>query len=244
MTTHVEARPRVSARRAHAGTRAIRRATQGTRAIRRALARALVGAALATPAAWGAGPAEMTPPDVLVKSVTQEVMDIIAKDAELQAGDRRKTIALVEDKVLPHFDFARMTSLAMSTYWQQATPEQKARLEKEFKTLLVRTYASSIAAYREYRFNYRPLRAAPGDTDVTVSVRVVRPGAQAILIEYDMEKTPQGWKVWDVRVAGISLVINYRTEFANLARESGVAGVVKALAEKNASIDKAAGGTK
>jgi len=175
-------------------------------------------------------------PDALVKNVTTEVLGIVAKDPELRSGHREKTIALVEEKVLPHFDFSRMTALAMATYWDKATPEQKTRLIKEFKTLLVRTYASSIAAYHDKRFKYRPLRASPEDTDVTVSVRVLQPGRQAVQIEYDMEKTAAGWKVWDVRVGGISLVLNYRTEFGNIARESGVEGVIRSVAAKNTSL--------
>ena len=185
-----------------------------------------------------AGAADM-PPDVLVKNVTTEVIEIIAKDKDLRAGDREKTIALVEEKVLPHFNFRRMTALAMATYWDKATPEQQERLTQEFRTLLVRTYASSISAYYDRRFDFRPLRANPGDTDVTVNVRVLQPGAQAVQIEYDMDKTAAGWKVWDVRVGGISLVLNYRTEFANLARESGVEGVIRTVAAKNKSLEAA-----
>jgi phospholipid transport system substrate-binding protein len=203
------------------------------RAVRRA---AVVALALCA----GVAGAADTPPDVLVKDVTTEVLGIIAQDPDLRAGNREKTVALVEAKVLPHFNFTRMTALAMATYWDKATPEQKSRLTQEFKTLLVRTYASSIAAYHDKRFNYRPLRANPGDTDVTVTVRVLQPGAQAVQIDYDMEKTAAGWKVWDVRVGGISLVLNYRTEFANLARESGVEGVIRAVAAKNKSLESAA----
>jgi len=182
-----------------------------------------------------------TPPDVLVKTVTQEVLGVIAQDKELQAGDRQKAIALVEEKMLPHFNFARMTALAVSTNWDKSSPEQKKQLIEEFKNLLVRTYASSITAYWDKRFDYRPLRASPADTDVTVNVRVLQPGTQAVQIEYDMEKTPAGWKVWDVRIGGISLVINYRTEFANVTRDSGIDGLIRSLVAKNKSLERAAG---
>ncbi len=181
-----------------------------------------------------------TAPDVLVRTVTQEVLGIIAQDKELQAGDRQKAIALVEEKMLPHFNFARMTALAVSTNWDKASPEQKKVLIQEFKNLLVRTYASSITTYWDKRFDYRPLRANPADTDVTVNVRVLQPGTQAVQIEYDMEKTPAGWKVWDVRIGGISLVINYRTEFANVTRDSGIDGLVRTLAAKNKSLERSA----
>jgi len=199
------------------------------------MAAALASVALAVSPARAADLA----PDALVRNVTTEVLSIVAKDPELRAGNREKTIALVEERVLPHFDFSRMTALAMATYWDKATPEQKARLTREFKTLLVHTYASSIAAYHDKRFKYRPLRAGAEETDVTVSVRVLQPGRQAVQIEYDMEKTAAGWKVWDVRVGGISLVLNYRTEFGNIARESGVEGVIRSVATKNKSIESA-----
>lgn len=200
---------------------------------------------LAPLALWaGLAGAADTAPDVLVKNVTTEVLAIVAKDRDLRAGDREKTVTLVEEKVLPHFNFGRMTALAMATYWDKATPEQKERLTQEFRMLLVRTYASSISAYYDRRFDFRPLRANPGDTDVTVNVRVLQPGQQAVQIEYDMEKTPAGWKVWDVRVGGISLVLNYRTEFANLARQSGVEGVIQTVAAKNKSLEAASSGSK
>jgi phospholipid transport system substrate-binding protein len=183
-------------------------------------------------------------PDALVKTVTLEVLDIIARDKEIQGGDRRKVIALVEEKVLPHFNFMRMTALAVGVNWRSATPEQRKRLTEEFKTLLVRTYASSLTAYRDQRFDFRPLRAKPTDTDVTVVVRILQSGAQPVQLEYDMEKTAAGWKAWDVRVAGISLVINYRTEFANLVRESGIDGLIKTIAAKNSALDRANGTAK
>jgi phospholipid transport system substrate-binding protein len=185
-------------------------------------------------------PAEVPAPDVLVKTVTLEVIDIIQKDKDIQKGDRKKVVALIETKVLPHFNFQAMTASAVGRSWSSANAEQKARLNEEFKTLLVRTYSSALAAYSSQKFDFRPLRAKPTDTDVTVNVRVMQSGAQPVTIDYDMEKRPTGWKVWDVRVGGISLVANYRTEFDNLVRESGVDGLVKALQTKNASLDQPA----
>jgi phospholipid transport system substrate-binding protein len=192
----------------------------------------------------GARPGADMAPDALVKMVTLEVLDIIAKDKDIQAGHRQKVIALVEEKVLPHFNFTRMTSLAVAANWRNATPEQKKRLTEEFKTLLVRTYASSLTAYRDQRFDFRPLRAKPTDTDVTVVVRILQSGAQPVQLEYDMEKTATGWKAWDVRVAGISLVINYRTEFANRVRESGIDGLINTIAAKNNALESANGAAK
>jgi phospholipid transport system substrate-binding protein len=179
--------------------------------------------------------AEMTAPDVLVKTVTLEVVDIIQKDKEIQKGDKKKVIALIETKVLPHFNFQTMTSSAVGRNWDKASAVQRARLQEEFKTLLVRTYSSAIAAYSNQKFEFRPLRAKPTDTDVTVNVRVMQGGSQPVTIDYDMEKRPTGWKVWDVRVGGISLVANYRTEFDNLVRERGIDGLLKALQAKNSS---------
>ena len=162
-------------------------------------------------------------------------MDIILKDKDIQKGDRKKVIALIEAKVLPHFNFQAMTSSAVGRNWDKASAEQKARLIDEFKTLLVRTYSSALASYSNQKFDFRPLRAKPTDTDVTVNVRIMQSGSQPVTIDYDMEKRPGGWKVWDVRVGGISLVANYRTEFDNLIRESGIEGLIKALVAKNDS---------
>jgi phospholipid transport system substrate-binding protein len=172
-------------------------------------------------------------PDVLVKNVTMEVVDIIVKDKEIQAGSRAKLIGLIEQKVLPHFDFNSMAALALGQNWNKATPEQKKQLTDEFRTLLVRTYASAIGAFSNQKFDFRPLRAKPTDTDVTVSVRVLQPGAQPVPIDYSMEKTASGWKVYDVMVGGVSLVANYRTEFTNVVRSSGIDGLIKNLQSKN-----------
>ena len=175
-------------------------------------------------------------PDALVKTVTLEVVELIAKDKEIKAGSRAKLVEVIEAKVLPHFNFSSMTALAMGQGWGKATPEQRKRLTDEFKTLLVRTYASALAAYSEQKFDFRPLRAKPSDTDVTVNVRVLQPGAQPVTIDYSMEKTGSGWKVYDVMVGGVSLVANYRTEFANTVRSAGIDGLIKELQTKNRSL--------
>jgi phospholipid transport system substrate-binding protein len=181
--------------------------------------------------------AQDVPPDQLVKTVTLEVVDLITKDKEIQAGNRAKLIQLIDAKVLPHFNFAAMTALALGQSWNKASAEQKKRLTEEFRTLLVRTYASALSAYSEQKLDFRPLRAKPTDTDVTVQVRVLQPGAQPVPIDYSMEKTSSGWKVYDVMVGGVSLVANYRTEFNNLVRESGVDGLIKNLSAKNRSLE-------
>jgi len=200
----------------------------------RSLASALVLTVLALAAPARAQDASA--PDQLVKTVTLEVVDLITKDKEIQAGDRAKLIQLIDAKVLPHFNFSAMTALALGQSWNKASPEQKKRLTEEFRTLLVRTYASALAAYSEQKLEFRPLRAKPTDTDVTVQVRVLQQGAQPVPIDYSMEKTAGGWKVYDVMVGGVSLVANYRTEFNNVVRESGIDGLIKNLAGKNRAL--------
>jgi phospholipid transport system substrate-binding protein len=182
--------------------------------------------------------AQETPPDVLVKTVTTEVAALIAGDAEIRAGGRAKLIEIIEGKVLPHFNFSAMTALAMGQNWRKAGPEQRKRLTEEFRVLLVRTYASALAAYSDQRFDFRPLRAKPTDTDVTVSVRVVQSGAQPVSIDYSMEKTGSGWKVYDVTVGGVSLVANYRTEFNNTVRAAGIDGLIRDLQHKNRVLEE------
>ena len=193
----------------------------------------LAVAAVALPAA-----AQDVAPDALVKNVTLEVVDLISKDKDIKTGSRAKLVAVIEAKVLPHFNFTAMTALAMGQNWAKATPEQKRQLTEQFRTLLVRTYASALAAYSEQKFDFRPLRAKPTDTDVTVNVRVLQPGAQPVTLDYSMEKTANGWKVYDVIVGGVSLVANYRTEFANTVRASGVDGLIRDLHNKNKSLEK------
>jgi len=185
------------------------------------------------------GVAATVAPDVLVKQVTLDVLDIVKRDRDIQAGDHKKIIALVEEKVLPHFDFETMTRIAMGRNWRQASPEQKKRLVVEFKTLLVRTYSSAISNYQDEKFEFQPLRAAPDATDVTVNVRVIQPGREAVRIDYDMENTPDGWKCYNVYVAGVSLVANYRTEFDSEVRRNGVEGLLKSLEAKNKSLEQA-----
>ena len=200
----------------------------------------VAGAIAALAGSPGLRAQEVTPPDVLVKNVTLEVVDILRRDKDITA-DRKKLAALVDAKIVPHFNFQSMTASAVGGNWAKATAEQKTQLTEEFRTLMVRTYASSIAAYRDQKFDFRPLRAKPTDTDVTVNVRVLGASAEPVKIDYDMEKTARGWKVWDVRVADISLTANYRTEFANIVRDSGIDGLIKALHTKNAGMDKPAG---
>jgi phospholipid transport system substrate-binding protein len=181
--------------------------------------------------------AQATAPDVLVRTVTNEVIGIIKQDKEIQAGDTRKTIALVEQKVLPHFDFGRMTALAMGANWRRATPEQQKLLVEQFRTLLVRTYSTALTAYRDQVIEFRPLRAQPGDTEVTVRSEVRQSGTQPVTIDYSMAKSNDAWKVYDVSVGGVSLVTTYRETFAAEVRNAGVEGLIKSLADKNRQLE-------
>ena len=207
----------------------------------RVITRNLTSGLLAAAVLLCAGPAraQQEAPDVLVKNVTLEVVDLISKDKDIKSGNRAKLIQVIDSKVLPHFNFTAMTSLALGQNWNKATPEQKKRLTEEFRTLLVRTYASALAAYSEQKLEFRPLRAKPTDTDVTVQVRVLQAGAQPVPIDYSMEKTANGWKVYDVMVGGVSLVANYRTDFSTVVRESGIDGLIKKLAERNRTLEAA-----
>ena len=172
-------------------------------------------------------------PDVLLKTMSDEVIAELRKDRAIQDGDGAKIAALVEAKIVPHFDFRRITQTAVGTSWRRATPEQQEKLTQEFKTRLVRTYSGTLASYRGQVIEFRPLRAAPGDTEVTVRSQIRQPGAESIAIDYDLAKTGSQWKVFDVRISGISLVATYRTTFAEEVSNHGVDGLIGLLARKN-----------
>lgn len=175
-------------------------------------------------------------PDELVKSVSSEVLDIVRKDEAIQRGDTSKAVALVEEKVLPHFDFRLMTSLAVGRDWRQATPEQREKLVSAFRTLLVRTYSNALTEYRDQVIDFKPLRARPEDKDVTVRSEVRQPGAKPVDIDYALEMQGDAWKVYDVAVAGVSLVTNYRSSFASQIRQEGIDGLIASLEAKNAEL--------
>ena len=172
-------------------------------------------------------------PEALVKRVSQEVLQIVRTDPLVQAGNEARIREVIEVKLLPNFDFARMTALAMGRNWRVATPEQQQRLTEEFRTLLVRTYSGALNQYRNETIDYKPLRANPGDTEVIVRTVVVKPGANPVQIDYSMEKKADGWKAFDVAVAGVSLVTNYRDEFNAQIQAGGVEGLLKTLVAKN-----------
>lgn len=172
-------------------------------------------------------------PDALVQRVAEDTLSAIRADKDLQAGNPAKVKQLIESKLVPNFDTARMTALAMGRNWRAATPEQQKQLTEQFQTLLIRTYSNALTSYRDNKMNYKPLRMNPGDTEVIVRTEVTRSGQAPVQIDYSMEKTPDGWKAYDVVVAGVSLVTNYRDEFNDLVKSSGVDGLIKALTDKN-----------
>jgi phospholipid transport system substrate-binding protein len=174
-------------------------------------------------------------PDALVKRVTDEVLTIIKSDKDLQAGNPNKVAQLAEAKVLPHFDFERMTRLAVGRNWREASDAQKQALVKEFRTLLVRTYSNSLTAYRNQTIEVKPTKLAAADTEATVRTQVIQPGGPSIPIDYSMQKADGGWKVFDVVIDGVSLVTTYRGSFSEQIQKGGVDGLVKALAERNRS---------
>ncbi len=183
---------------------------------------------------WAADP----PPDQLAKTTTQEVLAILKADKDIQGGNVQKVYDLVEAKVLPHFDFNRMTQLAVGKHWNAATPRQKQSLVKEFRALLVRTYATSLTAFSNQAIEFKPFTMKPAATEVTVQTEVKQPGGKPIPINYDMHKTAFGWKVYDVSIDGVSLVINYRSSFANTIRQSGIDGLISLLEAKSRSLEK------
>jgi phospholipid transport system substrate-binding protein len=178
-----------------------------------------------------------TSPDTLVDNTAQEVLTIVRQDKDIRGGDKAKILDLVEAKILPHFNFNRMTRLAMGKNWSKAAPEQQQELVKEFRTLLVRTYSNALSNYSDATIKVEPLKNKGGETDTTVKTKVIQDqGQEAVPIDYSMEKTGDGWKVYDVTVAGVSLVTNYRSTFNSQVREGGVEKLIKTLADKNRSL--------
>jgi phospholipid transport system substrate-binding protein len=171
-------------------------------------------------------------PEELVKRVTEDVLGTIQSDKKLQEGDKQKALQLAEEKVLPHIDFREAMSLAMGRSWHQATPEQKEKLVKEFRSMLVRIYANAIDRYRGQTMKVLPVRMQPNATEVVVRNRYLSPGKPPTPVEYSMKKGPEGWKIYDIAVEGVSLVLTYRSEFENITRTSGVDGLIKRLQEK------------
>ena len=172
-------------------------------------------------------------PDALVKSVTNEVLQVIRSDKDIKGGNSKKVMDLVETKVQQHFDFTHMTRLAVGRDWKKADAAQQKQLADEFHTLLVRTYGKALTEYKNQTIEFKPFKMNAGDTDVKVRTQVIQAGSKTIPLDYYLEKLPTGWKVYDIEVEGISLVINYRESFATEVRSGGIEGLIKSLQAKN-----------
>ena len=173
-------------------------------------------------------------PDVLVKKTAEEVLEIVRNDKDIQNGDQKKIFDLAETKILPNFNFERVCRLVLGRNWANATDEQKAQFQKEFRSLLLRTYSSALSKYRNQTIEYLPFRLQPEATRATVKTRILQPGGQPIGLDYALEKGPSGWKVFDIVIEDVSLVTNYRSQFSNEIRQvGGMDGLIQRLAEKN-----------
>ncbi|RPI47802.1 MAG: ABC transporter substrate-binding protein [Betaproteobacteria bacterium] len=191
----------------------------------------------------GARAQQLMAPDALVKQTTDEIISQIRKDKEL-VSNSRKLLDLVDAKVLPHFNFTRMTMLAVGRPWREATPAQREELVKQFRTLLVRTYSTALEQYSDQSIDVRPALMKPEDAETTVRTQIKQPGGPPIPMDYRMEKTPQGWKVFDVTVEGVSIVTTYRSSFATEVSKGGIDGLIKTIADQNARLERRAAGKK
>jgi phospholipid transport system substrate-binding protein len=172
-------------------------------------------------------------PDAMIRRISQEVQTIAKSDAAIQGGNMSRMVSVVEEKILPYVNFERMTSLAAGRFWRQATPEQQKQLIAEFRGLLIYTYSGALSQVRDQKIEFRPLKLDPGATDVEVRSRVIQPQGEPILLNYRVEKTPAGWKMYDVNVMGAWLVEAYKGTFATEIGKNGVDGLIKMLADKN-----------
>ncbi len=174
-------------------------------------------------------------PDELIRATAQDVLEIVRQDRDIQAGNQKKILELVDAKVLPHFDFVRMTRLAVGKHWRTATNEQKQALVTEFRNMLVRTYTKAFTVYRDQTIEVKPFRMAADATEATVKTAINKPGAPPIPVDYEMEKTADGWKAFDVSIEGVSMVGSYRGTFGTQIEQNGIDGLIRLLSDKNAN---------
>ena len=183
--------------------------------------------------------AEVAAPDALIRNTAQEVITIVKQDPDIKAGNQKKILALVDAKILPLFDFTRMTQLAVGKYWRQATPEQKQALVVEFRNMLVRTYTKAFSLYKDQTIEVKPVKMMADDTEVTVKSHISRVGGQPTAVDYQLKKSADGWKVFDVAIEGVSMVTSYRGTFASQIEQSGIDALIKTLSDMNASASDA-----
>lgn len=187
--------------------------------------------------AQGSANAALSAPDALIKTLSEDVLASIRKDPSLQAGDIARLNALIDEKILPYVNFEKMTRLAVGRGWRDASAEQRQTLTREFRSLLVRTYAGAVSTTKDYQVRILPFRAEPTDTDVTVRTQAVPARGDPIQLDYRMEKTGTGWKIYDVNVLGVWLVENYRNTFASEVSRGGIDGLIKSLMERNKALE-------
>ncbi len=176
-------------------------------------------------------------PDVLVKQTADDVLSIVKNDKEIQAGNQQRLFAVVEEKILPNFDFDRVCRMVLGKNWKSATPEQQALFQKEFRSLLLRTYATALGKYRDQVIEYRPMQTDASEKNVTVKTQILQKGGQPIAVDYSLVKGPAGWKVYDIIIESVSLVTNYRSQFSSEIRQNGLDSLNKKLADKNAAAE-------
>ena len=174
-------------------------------------------------------------PDALVKRTADDVLTVVKTDKDIQAGDQQKIYALAEEKILPNFNFDRVSRLVLGKNWTKATLEQKTAFQAEFRTLLIRTYATALSKYKNQTIEYKPLRMADGVNTASVKTQILQPGGQPIEVDYTLAKETDAWKVYDIVIEGVSLVTNYRGQFATEVRQNGLDSLIKKLADKNAA---------
>ena len=175
------------------------------------------------------------PADVFVKSVADDVLAIVKKDKAIQSGDQEKIFALAEEKIVPNFNFDHVCKLVLGKNFSKATKDQQDAFEREFRSLLIRTYASALSKYRNQTIEYKPLRDSADDKDVVVKTQILQPGGQPLAVDYSLEQVGDVWKVYDITIEGVSLVTNYRGQFSNEVRQGGMDGLIQKLADKNKS---------
>ena len=177
----------------------------------------------------------IVPADVFVKSVADEVLTIIKKDKDIQNGDQAKIFALAEEKIVPNFNFDHVCKLVLGKNFSKATKDQQEAFEREFRTLLIRTYASALSKYRNQTIEYKPLREAIDDKQVVIKTFILQPGGQPLGVDYSVEQVGDAWKVYDITIEGVSLVTNYRGQFGTEIRHGGMDGLIQRIADKNQS---------
>lgn len=172
-------------------------------------------------------------PDALIKRVSEEILEIAKSDKQIQAGNQQRIMEVVQSKIIPHVNFQRMTSMAAGRFWREASPDQQSALTTEFRTLLIYTYSGAISQIRNQKLEFKPLRAAPDDTEVEVRSNVIKSRGEPIQLNYRLEKTSNGWKIFDVNILGAWLVETYKGSFASEISKGGIDGLIRTLSERN-----------